>query len=253
MQFLSEVDILSDLFSSELLIPILAIWVASFMQSITGFGLAIIATPLLLISYEAKLAVVIMQCISFCSNTTQSIQLYKKVNWQLVWYLAAGTAAGAPIGVLIYDTVSNTTLKLIVSICILIFLIIMHFFHAKIAETHKNSAITGFFCGVLATTTGMSGPPLVMYLAYTKQEPAITRATCVFYFFLTNIMALTGFYLNGEPVIAAAELAFYLLPGLVLGLICGNIAFKHVSPLLFRRLIFAMLLTSCIYTIYSIL
>lgn len=241
-----------ETFSADLLVPLLAIFVASFMQSITGFGLAIIATPLLIISYDAKLVVVILQFVGLCANFTQSIQLFKNINLKLVLYLTLGALIGQPLGLFVYDNVSNTTLKMIVSIAILVFLILMKFFNTRIPENNRNSAITGFLSGLLATTTGMSGPPLVMYLAYTKQEPKVIRATCVSYFCLVNITSLLGFYLNGEPMAFAASQAILLLPGLALGLILGSFAFKHVSAELFRQLIFGMLLVSCIYTIFTI-
>lgn len=223
------------------------------MQSITGFGLAIIATPLLLISYDAKLVVVILQFVALFSNAIQSVQLFKSIHWKLALYLTIGALIGQPLGLLIYGNVSNTALKLIVSAAILFFLVLMRFFHAKIPENKRNSAATGFLSGILATTTGMSGPPLVMYLAYSKQEPSVIRATCVFYFFLVNVTSLGGFYLTGESMNFAFNQSLLLLPGLAAGLIAGSFAFKHVSAALFRQLIFGMLFVSCAYTIFTVL
>lgn len=242
-----------DFFPWELAVPVFAIFIASFMQSITGFGLAIIATPLLLLSYEAKLAVIIMQCVAVCANLIQSIQLFRSAHWQLVLYMGIGALIGQPIGLFVYGSVSNTTLKLIVSICILLSLALMKFHNVKIPESKRNSLITGFFSGVLATTTGMNGPPLVLYLAYTNQKPIVIRATCVVYFCLSNMAALIGFALHGQPLAYAADQALYLLPGLAVGLFLGSFAFNRVSSAHFRQILFGMLFLSCIYTIYSVL
>lgn len=240
------------MFPSELLVPIGAVFVAAFMQSITGFGMAIIATPLLIITFEPKLAVVILQFISAISNFIFSMYLHKKINFTLVWHLLIGAAAGMPLGLIVYGSVSNMTLKLLVSIFILIFLIMMRFVDIKIDENRRNGAVTGFLSGLFATTTGMSGPPLVMYLAYTKQDPHTIRATCTFYFLIVNLTSLAGFHFTGQPTDVAMQHAIHLLPGLAAGLILGNLAFKHVSPALFRQLIFIMLLASCVYTIFNI-
>lgn len=244
---------MSELISPELFIPLTGILAAAFMQSITGFGLAIIATPLLIITYEPKLVVVMLQFIAACSNIAFGVYLRKKADYKLVAYLTLGALVGQPLGLFIYDSVSNEKLKLLVSICIIIFLLLMKFFNAKIPETKRNSAAAGFLSGVLATTTGMSGPPLVMYLAYSKLEPSVIRATCTIYFGIVNITSLIGFAFTGEPLDVAAVNALHLLPALVLGLVLGNLAFKHVSSELFRRLIFAMLFISCAYTVYTLL
>lgn len=242
-----------DFFNNELIVPLFAIFMASFMQSITGFGLAIIATPLLLISYDAKLVVLILLCIGGVSNTVQFIQLHRRVNYKLVGMMIVGTLLGQPVGLFIYNLVSNMTLKLIVSICILLFIILMKCFHWRINENRRNAAVTGFLSGILSTTTSMGGPPLVLYLAYTKLQPAIIRATCICFFMTSNITALIGFYLNDAPLINAASQSVVLLPGLALGLFCGNLIFKYVSQTLFNRLIFIMLFFASLYTIYSIL
>ena len=170
----------------------------------------------------------------------------------MVLHLMKGSLIGQVFGLFIYDSVSNMTLKIFVSICILVFLILMKCFNAKIPENNRNSSIAGFFSGILATTTSMSGPPLVMYLAYTKQPPPVLRATCVLYFAITNLTSLLAFYLNGEPMLLAGTNAIALLPALLLGLFCGNLVFKHVSAEVFKQLIFAMLFISCIYTIYTL-
>jgi uncharacterized membrane protein YfcA len=49
----------------------------------------------------------------------------------------------------------------------------------------------------------------------------------------------------------AIEEAVWLLPGIVLGVGLGSYAFRHVWALLFKRIIFAMLLGMCLYMIWQ--
>jgi uncharacterized membrane protein YfcA len=238
---------------SNLLLPLFGIFIASFLQSITGFGLAIIAAPLLMISFNAKMAILIILCIAFVSNLSQSIHLHKNINFKLAGALIAGSLIGQPFGVAIYSHVSDDVLELAVSIVILLFILLMEFSKIKFAERARNSLFTGIISGVMAVTTGMAGPPLVIYLACIKLKPEIIRATCVFFFLTSNFTALSGLLMSGAPLGDAALNAFYLLPALAAGIVGGNLAFDHVSPKLFRKLIFSMLIFSCLYTIGSIL
>lgn len=239
-------------FSPELLVPSFAVFLASFMQSITGFGMAIIATPLLIVTYEPKFVVIVLVFLSLCSNIVFSLYLLREANLKMVAYLALGAFLGQPLGLAIYGSVSNDTLKLIVSFCILLFLILMKCLHVRIPESNRNSAVTGFFSGVLITTTGMSGPPLVMYLASTRQTPAVTRATCVLYFLIVNTTSLLGFWLAGKDLHTAMTTGLSLLPGLAVGLLVGNLVFKYVSAKLFHQLLLGMLLATCLYTFYTV-
>ena len=55
--------------------PTLAIFFAAFIQSITGFGLVIIAAPLLMFFYEPKLTVPIMPCRAFSCESRRISRL----------------------------------------------------------------------------------------------------------------------------------------------------------------------------------
>ena len=235
------------------LMPMLIIFGASFVQSITGFGLIIIAAPFLLVFYDAKLTILLVQCVAFCSNLVQTPLLYKEANMKMVGWLALGTCIGLPAGIFVYHSFSNDSLKIIVSVAILAFLLITHFCHPKIHESSRNSTITGALSGIMSTTTGMGGPPLVIYFAYTNFTPRMLRATCIVFFFFGNISTLVAFIMSGVGLMPAIEEAVYLLPGLAVGLLAGHMAFSHVSAGMFRRIVFGILYLACAYTIYSVI
>ena len=246
-------EYLQQAFSLQHLLPMLLIFAASFVQSITGFGLIIIAAPFLLMFYDAKLTILLVQCVAFCSNIVQTPLLYRDADVRTVAWLALGSCAGLPVGIFIYHSFSNESLKIAVSIVILLFLLISHYWHPRMQVRGRNSAVTGALSGIMSTTTGMGGPPLVIYFAYTHLVPQVLRATCVMYFFFGNVTTLGAFVLSGVDLWPAISEAVYLLPGLALGLICGHTAFRHVSAVLFRRMVFGILYLACIYTLYSVL
>ena len=51
--------------------PMACVFLAAFLQSITGFGLVMVAAPLLMFFYEPKLTIVIMFFLAACGNSTQ--------------------------------------------------------------------------------------------------------------------------------------------------------------------------------------
>ena len=62
------------------ILPALAILLAAFIQSITGFGLVIVAAPLLMLFYDAKLTVPIMLLLACSSNATQGFLMRRQAN-----------------------------------------------------------------------------------------------------------------------------------------------------------------------------
>ena len=58
--------------------PLLAIFFAAFLQAITGFGLVIVAAPLLMFFYDPKIVVPVMLLLACSGNTVQSFLMRKR-------------------------------------------------------------------------------------------------------------------------------------------------------------------------------
>ena len=101
-------------------------------------------------------------------------------------------------------------------------------------------------------TTGMAGPPFLIYLAYTKMSAEPFRATCFVFFLCCNSTSLIGYLVGGHPLTAAVHEFIYLLPALAAGLSLGHALARFIPTSLLRRLIFFVLYATCIYTIWSV-
>ncbi len=235
------------------LLPAGCVFLAAFLQSITGFGLVIVAAPLLMFFYDVKLTIVIMMLLACCGNLTQSFLLHKKARWSLIGWLIVGSLIAQPIGFLIYYFVPGDPLKLIISLLVIFSMSFLHLLHRKIAETRRNSIISGMLAGFMAITTGMAAPPIAVYFSHSGMPPQNLRATCIGYFFLSNIVSLTTFLLGNVPMAPALSEFIYLLPGLALGILTGNLLFRLIPAVLFKRIILILLYAACIYNICTVL
>ena len=233
--------------------PTLAIFFAAFIQSITGFGLVIIAAPLLMFFYEPKLTVPIMLLIACSSNAVQGFFARRQANYALIRWLYLGMLLGQPIGFFFFSAISNDALKVFINAVVLLTLLLMQIAHRRIPECRRNTIITGMLSGFTAITTGMGGLPFLIYLAYSSMTPNVFRATCFVYFFLGNATSLISYLIGGFPLTEAFHEFIYLRPALAVGIIAGRESMRFVPAALLRRLIFAMLYVASTYTIVSIL
>ena len=233
------------------LAPTLCVFAAAFLQSATGFGLVMIAAPLLMYFYDPKLVIVVVAIVACCGNVAQSLLLRRHTPFSLVGWLTLGALAGQPVGLRIYQVIPGVWLKLVVSVVILLSLTLMQAFrvHAKIRP--RNSFVTGMIAGTSATTTGMSGPPLILYLSHAKLSPEEIRATACTFFAASNILALTAFYLGGVDFAPALREAPYILPGLALGVAAGYVAAGRVPAQAFRKILYVVLVAMCLHTIWG--
>jgi len=229
--------------------PIFCVFLAAFLQSVTGFGLVMVAAPLLMFFYDPKLTIIIMFCLAGCGNCVQLLLLWKQVNWQRIAELFCGAMIGIPLGVTVFRQLPGDGLKVAVSIAILFTLVTMEFKRKRFEETRRNTIITGMLAGIMAMTTGMAGPPLVLYFAYTTMPQNVFRATCIGYFFFSNLGSLVALWITGIPIGNAVGEFVYLLPGLACGIALGHWLFRFMPQQLIRKIILILLYVTCLYNI----
>ena len=206
--------------------PLFCVFLAAFLQSITGFGLVMVAAPLLMFFYEPKFTIIIMFCLAVC-----------------------GALAGIPLGVTVFRQLPGGGLRAAISVAILLTLVTMEFRRRRFEETRKNTILTGMLAGIMAMTTGMAGPPLVLYFAYTSMPQNVFRATCIGYFFFSNLGSLVALWVTGVPIGEAVGEFLFLLPGLACGVALGHWAFAFMPQQLIRKIIIILLYATCLYNI----
>lgn len=221
--------------------PLACVFLASYLQSLTGFGLAIITAPLLMFFYDAKVVVALVLLLACAGNLIQCVTYFRQADFKLVAFLFLGLLLGEGPGFYIYDTVSSTTLKLIVDVTIIISMALVQISRKKFQERPRNTVITGFFAGIAAITTGMGGPPLMIYLANTKMDLNTLRASCFLFFSASSLTSLAVESIGGYPLSSSFPDFLWLLPGMILGLIVGNLTYAYIPKRRIRQLIFVLL------------
>ena len=71
------------------------------------------------------------------------------------------------------------------------------------AGSGPSSLLTGFVSGILATSTAINGPPIVLYLQATSLGPAAFRAAMSNLLVLNGIFSTTGFVVAGVDAVVA--------------------------------------------------
>ena len=90
-------------------------FISALIQSLTGFGFAIISIPLFLMIYDPKQIVLIQQLIGIFLNVYLIYLVRKDIDFHFLGILCLGSILGQPLGLLIYTFGSSTVLKIMVS------------------------------------------------------------------------------------------------------------------------------------------
>ncbi len=226
----------------DFFVYICIIFVASILQTSTGFGFSIMATPFLLMLFKPQEAIQINIILSLIISGALIMKLKKDIDIHLLKKLVLGSIIGLPFGGLVYLSIDISTFKIIISIILLI-LTLMLFFNIRFKSTTTRDYFIGGISGLLTISIGMPGPPLLIYFAGTNTVKEKTRATTLaFYLFIYFISLVSQIFLTGTDM-SIWRSSLYAIPAVFIGLIIGQVLFKHLNQKIFG--IFTYILLGC--------
>ncbi|MCC3358173.1 sulfite exporter TauE/SafE family protein [Bacillus sp. REN16] len=230
----------------SIFIFICIILVASILQTSTGFGFSIMATPFLLMLFLPQEAIQLNLILSLVISVSLIYKIKKDIDFIQLKRFSLGSIVGVPFGILIFLSIDATTFKLGVGILLLLLtlLLICNF---KVRSTKRRDYIVGGFSGLLTTSIGMPGPPLLLYFTGTDTEKGKLRATTLaYYLFIYFVSLLTQIYFTGTNK-EVWEASFYAIPIVFLGLLIGQIIFKYLSQRIFTVFTYILLICTGIF------
>ena len=156
-------------FLNTIFMFICIILVASILQTSTGFGFSIMATPFLLMLFLPQEAIQINIILSFIISISLIWKIRMDIDCILLKRLIFGSIVGVPFGIIIFTSININTFKLAISILLLL-LTLMLICNFKIQSTKSRDFIVGGLSGLLTTSIGMPGPPLLLYFTGTDTK-----------------------------------------------------------------------------------
>lgn len=214
-------------------------------QSASGFGFALLTVPLLALLLGAKTAVVTTAVVAVALQVAMTTRDHDAIHRPTVAAATAGALAGMPLGLLILDRVDERALTVAIAITVLLFTVALARGIGAPAGT-ATDAVAGFASGTLSTSTGTSGPPLVIAMHARELPPIAFRATLAAQFLIQGTISVIAFALTGRVTGEIGLLALAGLPGLGLGWLAGQRIFARLDQDRFRRVVLAMLALSAL-------
>lgn len=202
----------------ELALALLLIFIGSFVQSAIGFGLAIIAAPLLFQLSPAYVPAPIIIVALFIS-LINSYQYKSAISMRGLWSALLGRVPGSLLGAVILFYVDTQQLSLLLGVLVIL-AVLVSLAPWKIQPTPWRLAVAGFFSGLFGTSSSIGGPPMALIMQH--QTAHFVRANLSAFFLFSCVMSLAmqapiG-YLNQSHL----SLALPLLPSALLGFLVAK-------------------------------
>jgi len=225
---------------------------AALVQSISGFGFALMAVPLMVIVIDLQVAVVVSALVGTLSTSWQGWQLRDQRDRVLTRRFIVSSCLGAPMGLAAFVWVPQNVLKVVLGIAVLFGVAVLSRGLDLRSTHHSFDWFMGVLSGVLLMATSTNGPPLVFTLHARRIDPATFRATLNSIFAVTGALSIVLFAVSGKVSSEVLKVSAITIPVTVFGVFTGMLLRRFIAPERFRVLVLLLLALSGISSILSV-
>lgn len=233
--------------SALLITALLAVTAGAALQSMAGFGLAVVAAPILVLINPALLPVPILAlgCILSLLNC---IRYRQQLHFTNIRIALLARIPGSIIGVVLLTLLPSAFFSISFSLLIMLS-VLLTYQHINITHSLRNLAWAGFFSGLMGTTTSVGGPPIA--LAYQNSALGIARAELSLYFLMGTLMSLVLLYLSGNTNYYQLQLTLPLIPAVCMGFGLSLLLNKYFTQAYLKPLIAILSVSSCCLILFK--
>lgn len=230
----------------------LGIFTASFFATVSGFGFALVAMPILSLALPLRTIIIFNIVLTVVLRILTMYRVRDVFEKDTVMLITLGSFFGAVPGSLLLKAVPVTGLKIFLGIVLLLAVVLMrNNFTVRIENKTAGRLGAGFFTGFFGTSTSISGPPLVLYFLNEHADKQVMRADMIWIFGCNGFIGLAASYFAGNlSSVNEWPLLWAMLPAMCLGIFLGERLFFRLSQRLFRRL---ALLIVCVGGVFLLL
>ncbi|GAA4584044.1 sulfite exporter TauE/SafE family protein [Planotetraspora phitsanulokensis] len=190
-----------------------AVFVGAVVQGGVGFGLGLMASPLIAITNPDVMPGAVQVVNATLPLFTLAVE-WRGVDWRGLGFAVLGRLPGSAIGAVVVVYVSTRALGVLVGVMVVIAVVLTARAPA-VPRNGKTIASAGFLSGVTGTATGIGGPP--MALVYQSARGTQVRATLALFFLFGALQSLGILAVVGKLPARALWTGAALIPFMILG------------------------------------
>lgn len=233
---------------------IFIVFLASFVQGVSGFGFNLIALPLMGLFMPLSYAVPFLTLVSTYSNVFQLFQIRVKPNLKILLPLLISGLLFVPLGMLLLLFLKDSVLKIMVGVSIIFLAILL----AKGVRIRKGGMtmqclVGGALSGILKGAASIGGPPVVILFSNLDLEKEHHKANLISYFCLVGLLSLPAYF---KANLFTYPMFLDSLKGLLvtlLGLFLGHRVFLKMGETKFKKITYGIIILSGLITVVSAL
>lgn len=224
---------------------------AALLAATSGFGLGLVATPLLLLcGLSFPFVITIVLFVAIATRVTVAWRLRREISRRRVVLLVSGAAPGLWIGSKTLGALDVHAVKTTVGILVALAAGALAWTERRPLRgtTRELDFVAGFLGGLLGTTTTLIGIPPALLLARQRLAATSFISDLSVYFIVTSVLGLIVLASNGTFELDALPVLALWLPGALVANAVGTVVGLAAPEQVFRKLTIGLGFAAGIFT-----
>ena len=227
---------------TAILIPAI-VFFAALVQSLSGFGFALIVMPLAVVAIGLKTAAPLVAMVSLALNTINMIRYRQALDMREVLRLTLASVLGIPVGVCALVNVSEALILRLMGLILIAYAVYALARPRALRPGPEWWAYpAGFLAGSLSSSYNTPGPPVVVYGALRGWPKEAFRAVLHGFFFFNGILVVGTHVVAGRVSAVVLSTFYTTVPALALGILLASRVDGKLNRERFRVLVTVMIL-----------
>lgn len=240
-----------EMWGLDLVIAAATVLAAGLIRGFSGFGSSLVNAPMLSLLWGPTVGVPIAALVEFVPAVQLTPRAIPIAQWRTILIMGVPALILVPIGMWLLITLPNEMIRRFVAAVVLGLVAVMWSgWRYRGKRTVALSLGVGALSGLLSGTTGVGGPPVILYLMSGADDAAVIRANMIGFFTIVVIgMAVTFAFggLFGPQVLWRTVL---LAVPFIVGIFAGARLFPLASQRTFRNIALTFLASSSSYVLF---
>lgn len=228
---------------ATLLAAMVIVLISGGIFGMTGFGFAMVSVPPLLLLYGPETVVVLTIGASLLTSVIVVLGARHELDGRLVLTMLPGACVGLVLGTWILEVVNPALLKIGAGSLVAAYsILLLRGYRPSGMGGTRWASSAGAASGALATSTGLSGPPIVILFTARRLKKDVFRVTIAAYFIAINVIGLGVLLAGGAVGESEVVTSAILTPAALVGTLIGNRLVRRLTASGFRTLTLSLLL-----------
>ena len=198
----------------ELAICALSVIAGGVVQGSIGFGLSLIAVPVIGIVDPSALPVT-MLILAVPFTAAMAFRERQNIDVPGFWLIAIGRIPGTLAALALLSAITEKELSIVIGVAVIV-AVVTSVVAPEVPLGVTTRLVAGAISGLMGTAAAIGGPPLA--IAYQRRPGPELRSTLAVSFVFGSSLSLVALWLSGHVRFEHLLLSAWLLPGLALGL-----------------------------------